>query len=571
MCTRMKDRFSRSPTSIIHHVNHPIHHPLSIMSIIPSIIHHPSSFILHHSSSIGHQSISHLWRISLIYPWHRCHQVLVYQKEEKGTMAAKRTMTILKVSIVAAVILVLLMRAATRKLSCSVDVELERATSSPPTSPSSPLLGIPSTISIRSIGDPIPVWNSVDTFKECHLIDVPDIPARAFVANITNGGNNYVIQMVCGAVGYHEMHGPSILNQTRSCHVAWNATRDRDPSKFAANEFIDSTVRFDNGTVVALIHTEFPGDRYNACHVATATMEKGWNNEQQQRYPRRHIHFQRSGPLTYPNCWVVTIGLGISYDWGHSWQHIDNPPHHLVAAVPYTYNESYMAYGWGDPSNIVLNPNDGYYYATVWNRNQVGLQPPGICVIRTNDLMNPKTWRAWNGSQFVVRFVDPYRHAPQSKAFDPKDHVCATLDIQGATKEDCNIFGLLWSHDLRQFIGTVGCSTDDEKQNAFFFTTSHDLTHWSPIREMFNRKQDLPPKVAAVTTSIHYPTLLDPTAFLNHGDANFDSIGIRPALFWTGTGHSPFKDGRHLWATPMQVYLEDAAQTSFPKLIKQDS
>jgi hypothetical protein len=475
-------------------------------------------------------------------------------------------MNSLNFSLVGAIlVLLVLLRTVTRNNPCSIDLfELGRLSSPPTASPSSPVFGIPSTISIRSIGYPIPVWSSVDTLKKCHIIDVPDIPARAFVANTTNSGDNHVIQMICGAVGYHEMHGPSLLNQTRSCKVAWNATKDGDPSLFAANEFIDSTVRFDNGTVVALIHTEFPGDRYNACHVAT--MQKEWNDDhplqQQQRYSKRHSPLHRDGPLTYPTCWMVAIGLGISYDSGHSWQHIADPPHHLVAAVPYTYNESYMAYRWGDPSNIFRNPSDGYYYATVWNRNQVGLQSPGICVMRTNNLMDPKSWRAWNGSDFVVRFVNPYRHVAQFPAFNPKDHVCTTLEIPGTTKEDCTIFGVLWSHDIQQFIGTVGCSTDHENHNAFFFTTSPNLVHWSPIQEMFSQARDLPPMVAAMTTSIHYPTFLDPMAFLNHGDANFASIGTKPYMFWTGMGHSPYKDGRKLWATPMEVHWEGVVQAS---------
>lgn len=418
-------------------------------------------------------------------------------------------------------------------------------------------------VTIRSIGDPVPVWNSVDTWKECHLIDVPDIPARAFVANATSSILNaskrdaeIVIQLICGAVGYHEMHGPTLFRQTRSCDIAWNATKDGDPSHFAGNEFIDSPVRFDNGTVVALIHTEYPGDRYNACHIASTAATLTDTPLQRTHRPQRRLqrrHFDPPGHLTYPTCWMVTIGLGISYDWGHTWQHITDPPHHLVAAVPYIYNESYLAYGWGDPSNVVYNRNDGYYYATVWNRNQVGVQPPGICVMRSNDLMNPKSWRAWNGSDFVVRFVDPYRAALQSSAYDPKAHVCTTLDIPGTTKWGCNMFGILWSHDLRLFIGTVGCFADPKKHDTFFFTMSADLIHWTPIKEMFNRTKDLPPDVAAMTTSFHYPTFLDPTAFWDHGNANFDSIGTKPYLFWTGTGHSPYRDGRHLWATPMEI------------------
>ena len=60
-----------------------------------------------------------------------------------------------------------------------------------------------------------------------------------------------------------------------------------------------------------------------------------------------------------PTCWTVTIGLSISHDWGKTFQHARPPPHHLVAAVPYGYNQSQLAYGWGDPSNIVKHPKDG--------------------------------------------------------------------------------------------------------------------------------------------------------------------------------------------------------------------
>jgi hypothetical protein len=283
------------------------------------------------------------------------------------------------------------------------DAPIMERSVSPATAATMPSDGV--SVTIQSIGDPIPVWNSVDTWKKCRMIDVPDIPARAFVGNTvttdfdSDTASMPTIHMICGAVEYHEMHGPSLLNQTRSCSTTWNATKDGEPSHFAANEFIDSTIRFDNGTVVALIHTEFPGDRYNAC----AMMADEWGEDestqqlgQWHRHRRRLVDNLRSlpGPLMYPSCWMVTVGLGVSYDWGHTWQHIAPPPHHLVAAVPYTYNQQYLAYGWGDPSNIVKNPGDGFYYATIWNRNQVGIQGPGICVIRTNDLMNPKSWRA---------------------------------------------------------------------------------------------------------------------------------------------------------------------------------
>jgi hypothetical protein len=116
-----------------------------------------------------------------------------------------------------------------------------------------------SSISIKIVGAPASVWSALDTWEKCNnsRIDVPDIPARAFVVNGEHDTINSTgsIRMNVGAIGYHEMHGPTLLNQTRSCHTSWNATLDPDPSMFAGNEFLDSTVRFDNGTVIALVHT----------------------------------------------------------------------------------------------------------------------------------------------------------------------------------------------------------------------------------------------------------------------------------------------------------------------------
>ena len=61
---------------------------------------------------------------------------------------------------------------------------------------------------------------------------------------------------VVGSTAYHHMSGPSVLNQTRECAIAFNATKDPNPAHFAANEFLDSTIAFENGTVVSLVHTE---------------------------------------------------------------------------------------------------------------------------------------------------------------------------------------------------------------------------------------------------------------------------------------------------------------------------
>ena len=275
--------------------------------------------------------------------------------------------------------------------------------------------------------------------------------------------------------------------------------------------------------------------------------------------PHRNSHQK---PLSYPTCWTVSIGMVVSNDFGVSWSYIAKPPHHLVAAVPYGYNQSQLAYGWGDPSDIVRSPihcsnenstdkndmEDCYYYVAMFNRNQVGEQPAGICMARTKHLMDPKSWRAWNGTEFSVRFANPYTQADTN--FDPKSHVCQPIDIPGLpdTNKGCMMLGLVWSEYLHKFVGTFGCLVC----HSFYFSISTDLIHWSHAQEFYDRNKDIPPDVRSQTTSIAYPSLLDPT-----GGPNFQNIGKTPYLFWASLGHSPYTDGRHLWATPIQFDIDE--------------
>jgi hypothetical protein len=103
-----------------------------------------------------------------------------------------------------------------------------------------------SAINITSIGEPIIVWSSVDTYHQCKLIDVPDIPARVFLDPTRN-----VTHMIEGSTTFRHMNGPSVWNPSRSCKTSWNMTGAPLPSLYAGNEFLDSPIIFDNGTVVA--------------------------------------------------------------------------------------------------------------------------------------------------------------------------------------------------------------------------------------------------------------------------------------------------------------------------------
>jgi len=155
--------------------------------------------------------------------------------------------------------------------------------------------------------------------------------------------------------------------------------------------------------------------------------------------------------------------------------------------------------------------------------------------------MNASSWRGWNGSHFSVRFVSPYND------IKPAEHVCTVVNLPAPT--NCAVFGMVWSTYLNTFVATLACLSGSMSR-SFYFATSDDLIHWSPHQKFYSWS-DLPPNVQANVTSMHYPAFLDPTS-PTEDDPNFYTIGQTPYIFWTSIGHSPYSDGRSLWATPVK-------------------
>jgi hypothetical protein len=358
------------------------------------------------------------------------------------------------------------------------------------------------SVSLLPTGDPLSVWGSIDSLHKCGVNDVPDIPARAFV------DNNGLTHMIIGSTSFHWMTGPTVYNQTRNCTPAWNSTENPDPSMFSSAEWLDSPHVFDNGTVIALVHVE-----YDAMNIEVPKC-----------------------PHNYPLCWAVTVTLARSDDFGYTWRHALPPPDNLVAAVPYKFNQSQPASGWGDPSNFVKSPTDEYYYFGVLNRNQVGLQSPGICFARSVDLLDPSSWRAYGGSNigWNVSWVSPYTIEPGTES----SHICEVANLP-----TCMPSGLVWSSYLLLWVITMDCINN---QGGLFISTSPDFITWSPAEEFYKIK-DLPPNVERNVTSMTYPTFIDPNSI---DSGNFGSIGQNASLFWVSIGHSPYTDGRRLWSTP---------------------
>ena len=81
----------------------------------------------------------------------------------------------------------------------------------------------------------------------------------------------------------------------------------------------------------------------------------------------------------------------------------------------------------------IVTVGEWYYdevYAWGWPPNCGGgkgqkpcLVPDGACAIRTANILDPSSWRGWDGKSFSVTFVDPYK----GPVPDPEAHVCAPV------------------------------------------------------------------------------------------------------------------------------------------------
>jgi hypothetical protein len=76
------------------------------------------------------------------------------------------------------------------------------------------------------------------------------------------------------------------------------------------------------------------------------------------------------------------------------------------------------AQGNNSPTNILKIGQFYYAMINVWRDYKA--QRYGPCLIRTADLFDRSSWRGWNGTDFTIRFTNPYIE----RNTDGTEHVC---------------------------------------------------------------------------------------------------------------------------------------------------
>lgn len=329
------------------------------------------------------------------------------------------------------------------------------------------------------------------TTDACEPEHIPDITARAI-----RSADGLVSLYVAHYVTYR-MVGADLDSVTTDCSAPVHESDfDPDPATFNDSEWLASPWTEDGETVWAIVHNEYRGDTHGIAGQCPS-----------------------GDRLT---CLDTSITMAKSTDGGRTFVDIAAPPGHLVATQPYPYDDEGRPTGFRQPSNLVPG-DDGYWYVF----SNVSEYPSGdtpwedqwVCVMRTDDLDDPGSWRYWDGTAFGGSFVNPYVDTPAS------DRVgCAPLafpSIGNAVQES-----VVWSDVLDAWV-MIGVGNDPSAADeafGFYYATSTDLLEWTRRRLLV--ELPLANTVADNANELYYayPSLLDPDSESRSFDT-FDDEG----------------------------------------------
>jgi hypothetical protein len=387
----------------------------------------------------------------------------------------------------------------------------------PTSTPVTPPTDVPTTSELASVNVNIvgPEEIVFDWSEDaCEQANYPDAPARAF--RDADGR----VQLILSHYTNYRMIGPDLNHLTIDCNAIMFSDYDPDPAKFNGREWIHALYSPDGNSVYALIHNEYQGNR----------------------------HPGQCPSGQYLDCWYNAITLAVSTNSGVTYTHAE-PPSHLVAGLPYVYEPGGGPFGIFNPSNILLNPADNYYYVLLHVEDYQG-QSRGTCLMRTQNLAEPSSWRAWNGKEFSVRFINVY----QDRNAAVQDHICQPVSFPQIQKMWESI---TFNTYLNRFLLIGTASTYDVATGrtiwGIYYSLSTDLLHWSP-RALLLETERTWSYECGDTNPIASPAVLDPESL----SRNFDTTGQRAYLYFTRLNYEScvMTSDRDLIRVPVEFYLE---------------
>jgi len=327
------------------------------------------------------------------------------------------------------------------------------------------------------------------TTDRCDKNDIPDLPARAF--RDADGK----VQLIATHYIDRRMIGDTLASVKRACRGVMNSDMNSDPARFDDHEWLGSFYTLDGQTIYALVHNEYQGHTHGAGRCPSGE---------------------------YMKCWYGSVTSAESTDKGVTYAH-PAAPNHLVACAPYAYAPDSGTWGYGWPSNIVLNPKDGFYYALL-HTEAYQLLPKGVCVIRTRTLDDPASWRAWDGRGFNVEFLSPYAEL----SLDPLQHIPQPVSFDAIlTGTESLTFNTYFGKFL--LVTATAQWVNGEFVTGFYYSLSDDLVNWSMRKLLMQAELPYWKKDPRSEEVVLYPSLIDP----DDTSRNFEITGQRPYLYFT--------------------------------------
>jgi hypothetical protein len=350
-----------------------------------------------------------------------------------------------------------------------------------------------------------PAVAAFDTRKDsCEQIDIPDAAARAF--------RDYkgTIHVIASHYVTRASLGTTLENAKHNCQIVYNSRHDGNIANYNDATWLNAFYNIDGKRIVALGHMEYHGwEHPGMCASKTDTVA----------------------------CWYNVDTFNISEDGGYHFAS-PKPPANYFISLPYKYQPNQGPEGYSVDSNIIKVGN--WYYDSVfawaWPPNCGGgkgqkpcLVPDGSCPIRTANILDPLSWRGWDGKDFTVAFADPYKGA----VANPAAHVCTIVPYLDYST------GINFHKASNLFIATLwNQGSANWGPEGVYFTTSPDFIHWSKpalamtLNQMLRREPE-------GNWSYQYFSLIDPDL----EDSSFMTITDRPYLYYVRMDgdHPPYQ------------------------------
>lgn len=325
----------------------------------------------------------------------------------------------------------------------------------------------------------------------CEPNDIPDMPARAFrdASGTVNLIDTHYI--------WRRATGPTLDAVNHRCDIIYRSRQTASPQDFAGFEWPYSVYTLDGRVVQALVHDEYHGNLWpDVCHT-------------------RSIQ----------HCWYNAITAARSLDGGRTYQPILLPQGLVAAPIVRYQPDTDHPIGYFNPSNIV--EHDGYYYVMIFTTG-FGTQRRGTCLLRTRDLADPTSWRAWDGQSFDARFIDPYT----SFGTRAVDHVCAVVSPEQIPEMRDSLVRLP-DRDLFLLVSpSFEIDTATKKPRwGIFYSTSLNLIDWRPRRKLLDAQLPWANDChnGSQVTVDAYTSLLDP----HSTSRNFETMGQDGYIYYS--------------------------------------